>query len=101
MELSCVPYVLGRGGHFRRERKRLPGRADDARSGGWQLAHVGPGDCNAVRDILGACARPLLTGKADDHDLRFRPQAAVQPSHWKLPRDGVRSMTCPARFTER
>ena len=76
MELSCVPYVLGRGGHFRRERKRLPGRADDARSGGWQLALVGPGDCN----ILGACDGPLLTGKADGHDFASDHKRPYSPA---------------------
>ena len=42
MELSRVPNGLGRGGNFRRKRERLPGRAHDARSEDWQVAHVWP-----------------------------------------------------------
>jgi hypothetical protein len=73
MELSRVPNGVGRGGHFGRKRKGLPGGAHDARSENWQVAHCRPlrspnvcfarGRLAAAGRPVGSCHRTLRKGR--------------------------------------
>jgi hypothetical protein len=64
-------------GHFRRERKRLPGRAHDARSEDWQVAHVWPEEATqrGIYWVVAVCHR---LQEKPPFGLRFRREKATR-----------------------